>query len=112
MIETDFDISIGEEGFISGLIKADNIVVSGSLEGKLACQSIEILKTGKVMGEVVTGEMMIESGGKFIGESRELTEGGMIVSFPEEEKKSLQMKSEQKIAQAETIKENIEAEAS
>ena len=68
------------------MVKAKTIVVSGALEGKVACESIDILSTGKVLGEVICGEMMIESGGRFIGESRELTEGGLVVSFPEIEK--------------------------
>lgn len=85
VIETEYDISIGSSGSVSGLVKAQNIVVSGLLEGKVACQSIEVLSSGKLMGEVISGEMKIESGGRFIGESRELTEGGLIVSFPENE---------------------------
>lgn len=89
VVETEFDISIGDEGIVTGLIKAKSIVVSGTLEGKVACESIDILSTGKMLGEVVCGEMMIESGGKFIGESRELTEGGLVVSFPEEERVKL-----------------------
>lgn len=75
---------------VSGLVKAKNIVVSGTLEGKVACETIDILATGKLLGEVVCGQMMIESGGKFIGESRELTEGGLIVSFPEETQTTLE----------------------
>ncbi|PLA74195.1 hypothetical protein CYQ88_07385 [Hydrogenovibrio sp. SC-1] len=86
IVETDYDVSIGNEGSVTGLVKAKTIVVSGALEGKVACESIDILSTGKVLGEVICGEMMIESGGRFIGESRELTEGGLVVSFPEIEK--------------------------
>jgi len=89
ILETEHEISIGDQGMVSGLVRAKNIVVSGVLEGKVVCESVDILATGKLMGEVVCGEMMIEAGGKFIGESRELTEGGMIVSFPETEQKSL-----------------------
>lgn len=85
MVETEFDISIGQSGSVSGLVKAENIVVSGVLEGKIICQSIEVLATGRLMGEVVSAELKIEAGGRFIGESRELTEGGLIVSFPEED---------------------------
>ena len=59
------------------------------MEGKVACESIDILSTGKLLGEVICGELMIEAGGKFIGESRELTEGGLIVSFPEAERMRL-----------------------
>jgi len=58
------------------------VVLSGVLEGKVACERIDILATGKLIGELVSGEMTIEAGGKFIGESRELTEGGLIVSLP------------------------------
>lgn len=89
IIETDHDISIGIEGKVKGLIKAKMIVVSGVLEGKIACESIEVLKHGRLFGEVLSGEILIESGGKFIGESRELTEGGMVVSFSEDDKKEL-----------------------
>lgn len=83
-------MSIGDKGIVTGLVKAKTIVVSGTLEGKVACESIDILSTGKLLGEVICGEMMIESGGKFIGESRELTEGGLIVSFPDDEKSKLE----------------------
>ncbi|RUM91118.1 MAG: polymer-forming cytoskeletal protein [Thiomicrospira sp.] len=105
VVETDYDVSIGDEGIVTGLIKAKTIVVSGTLEGKVACESIDILATGKLLGEVVCGEMMIESGGKFIGESRELTEGGLIVSFPENEKQKLEN-------QARSVVEMIKNQAS
>ena len=89
IVETEYDVSIGDKGILKGLIKAKNVVVSGVLEGKVACESIDILSTGKLLGEVICGELMIEAGGKFIGESRELTEGGLIVSFPEAERMRL-----------------------
>lgn len=89
IVETEYDVSIGDKGVIKGLIKAKTVYVSGTLEGKVACESIDILSTGKMLGEVICGEMMIEAGGKFIGESRELTEGGLIVSFPEAERTRL-----------------------
>ncbi len=89
IVETEYDISIGDTGVVTGLIKAKTIVVSGVVEGKVACEKIDILSTGKLLGEVICGEMMIEAGGKFIGESRELTEGGLIVSFPETERTRL-----------------------
>lgn len=89
IVETEHDVSIGDKGVLKGLIKAKNVVVSGVLEGKVACETIDILSTGKLLGEVICGELMIEAGGKFIGESRELTEGGLIVSFPEAERMRL-----------------------
>lgn len=89
IIETDNEVSIGCQGKVKGLVKAQKIVVSGTLEGKIVCEKIEVLATGKLLGEIFCGEILIEAGGKFIGESRELTEGGMIVSFSEIEKKEL-----------------------
>lgn len=98
VVETEYDISIGNKGIVTGLVKAKSIVVSGTLEGKVACETIDILSTGKMLGEVICGEMVIEAGGKFIGESRELTEGGLIVSFPEAEKTRLNQTSHEKIS--------------
>jgi cytoskeletal protein CcmA (bactofilin family) len=89
IIETDNEISIGCQGKVKGLVKAQKIVVSGTLEGKIVCEKVEVLATGKLLGDIVCGEILIEAGGKFIGKSSELTEGGMIVSFSEIEKKEL-----------------------
>jgi len=64
-----------------------------------------------MLGEVVCGEMMIESGGKFIGESREMTDGGLIVSFPESEKTRLaQVQSQQSTIEIEKTVEHNETE--
>lgn len=83
VIHTEFDISVGTHGKISGLVKAQQIAVSGVVEGKIACERVDVLAGGKLLGNVICNEMMIEVGGKFIGESREMTEGGLIVGFPE-----------------------------
>lgn len=74
------------QGEVKGFVKARTVVLSGVLEGKVACERIDILATGKLIGELISGEMTIEAGGKFIGESRELTEGGLIVSLPDAQK--------------------------
>lgn len=83
IINSEYDLSIGQTGHVSGLIKAKQIVLSGILEGRVACESIEILPTGKLMGELISGKFSLEVGGKFIGQSHEMTEGGLVVSLPE-----------------------------
>ncbi|NPA72287.1 MAG: polymer-forming cytoskeletal protein [Gammaproteobacteria bacterium] len=83
VIDSAFDVSIGETGSVSGLVKAKRIALSGTLEGKVACETIDILSTGKLIGELICGEFTVETGGKFIGQSHEMTEGGMVVSLPE-----------------------------
>ena len=83
VIDSEFDVSIGVSGHVSGLLKARSIVLSGVLDGKVACEKIDILQTGKLIGELISGELTVETGGKFIGQSHEMTEGGMVVSLPE-----------------------------
>lgn len=83
VIESEFDVSIGVSGHVTGLIKARSIVLSGTLDGKIACDKIDILSTGKLIGELICTDFTVETGGKFIGQSHEMTEGGMIVSLPE-----------------------------
>lgn len=79
IVETSFDVSIGHNGSVSGMVKARSIYLSGELDGKIACERIEILSTGRLMGELISGELTIETGGKFIGQSRELSESGIVV---------------------------------
>lgn len=98
MVDTEFDISIGQTGVLNGLIKAENIVVSGLLEGKVTCKTIDILSTGKVVGEVVCAELMIEAGGRFIGESRELTDNSVTITFESHDRF---VESERKVIDAE-----------
>ena len=83
IIDSGFDVSIGGSGFVTGLIKARSVVLSGTFEGKLACERVDVLATGKLIGELVCSEFIVETGGKFIGQSHEMTEGGMVVSLPE-----------------------------
>ena len=70
-------------GQVKGLVKARSIVLSGTLDGKIVCEKIDILAKGKLIGELVCNDFTVETGGKFIGQSHEMTESGMIVSLPE-----------------------------
>lgn len=83
VIDSEYDVSIGITGHVTGLVKARSIVLSGVLDGKVACERIDILEKGRLIGELISGEFTVETGGKFIGQSHEMTEGGMVVSLPE-----------------------------
>lgn len=83
VVHTEFDISIGEQGIISGLVKANQIAISGTVEGKISCERVDVLDGGRLLGNVICNAMMIEAGGKFIGESREMTDGDLVIGFPE-----------------------------
>ena len=45
-------------------------MVCGYLKGQVECSRLEILANGEVDGEVLVDELVIESGGRFSGESR------------------------------------------
>ncbi|GEM_PF-6623105 len=83
VIDSDHNLSIGQSGYVTGLVKAKKVVLSGAFEGKMICEDIEILSSGKLIGELVCNNFVVETGGKFIGQSHEMTEGGMVVSLPE-----------------------------
>lgn len=79
VINAEQNIAIGKAGQITGLVQAQIIYLSGSLEGKVQCQGLEILSSGRFTGELVSGELTIERGGKFIGQSYEQTNSEPIV---------------------------------
>ena len=63
------DVSIGQSGYFEGTIDAERLLVSGQVQGHVRCQSLEIVATGHVYGEVAAERFAIEPGGEFVGES-------------------------------------------
>jgi len=68
-IEIDDSLSIGKTGNVKGEIYASKITVAGKFEGSLEGDILEILSDGKVIGKIVTKDLIIEQKGIFIGES-------------------------------------------
>lgn len=66
ILEAD-EISIGQTGEVVGDVKANNIIVSGLFDGKIDCNVIQVLSTGKVIGEVTYFDLIIEEDAKFEG---------------------------------------------
>jgi cytoskeletal protein CcmA (bactofilin family) len=67
ILEADV-ISIGQTGEVIGDIKANNLIVSGLLDGKIDCNEVQILANGKVIGNMKYNELSIEEDGKFEGQ--------------------------------------------
>ncbi len=67
ILEADV-ISIGRTGEIIGDIKANNLIVSGLLDGKVDCNEVHILSQGKVIGTMKYNELIIEENGNFEGQ--------------------------------------------
>ncbi len=63
-------VSIGADGIFCGELKAKKLIVSGDFKGDAECDSIELLKGGKINGKIVSEDLMIESGSFFEGESQ------------------------------------------
>lgn len=77
-------VSVGTTGKVHGNIQADKIIISGNVEGNILCNSLEIMHTGNVKGEVSTGEFVIEPGGVFVGSSQKI-DADMPTSLPKSE---------------------------
>ncbi|BBP46384.1 hypothetical protein THMIRHAS_17570 [Thiosulfatimonas sediminis] len=81
MIDTKFDLSVGASGVVKGLVKARSVVISGLIEGHVACDKLEILPEGRLVGDLICSEFVVEPGGKFIGQRHQLAEGGRVLSM-------------------------------
>jgi cytoskeletal protein CcmA (bactofilin family) len=61
-------LEILQEGDVDANVEAENVSVAGKFQGEMICNGrLNILSTGKVMGEIVYGSLSIESGGKLAG---------------------------------------------
>lgn len=47
-ISVDNTLVIGRNGVVIGDVKAKNAIINGTLEGSLVCDTLEIMKTGKL----------------------------------------------------------------
>ena len=79
-IESSNVVVIGSKGIVNGEIFAEKLVVSGELEGNADCKDIEILTGGKIIGEITSSNLVIESHGFFEGTSKVKVESDSVDS--------------------------------
>jgi len=65
-------VIIGKSGVAKSDIKADKLIVSGSVSGSVIAKNVEIMPEGKIIGNVSSEEFIIEKDGVFEGESHHL----------------------------------------
>ncbi|OAB60681.1 hypothetical protein AY599_04830 [Leptolyngbya valderiana BDU 20041] len=102
-IDSDGEVSIGEEGRIEGEINADAVMISGGFEGSINAQRLEIVATGRVSGSVSVEQLVIESGASFNGTSsirepeppRQIGHDGAAASRASEAQQGTDAESEQ-----------------
>ncbi|MFQ5341156.1 MAG: polymer-forming cytoskeletal protein [Anaerolineae bacterium] len=69
-VESQSNVIVGEGARVVADVSAFNITVAGSVKGNVkAVGRLEILSTGRVLGDVLVGSLLIEEGGVFHGQS-------------------------------------------
>ena len=64
-------VVVGETGKVqTDEMKADTVIVAGTVNGNITCQKLEIRATGKVWGDIVTTSFSSEDGAFFRGQMR------------------------------------------
>lgn len=81
-------VFVGRTGVVLGDVQADKIIISGTVEGNVLCNTLEITPTGEIKGEIGTGKLVIEPGGVFIGNSRKIDAADQE-SLPKREERPL-----------------------
>ncbi len=77
-------VVIGETGRVTcPVVKANNVIVAGSLKGNVMTEKLEIRSTGRVWGDVVTTAFSTEEGAFLRGQVR--MEDKMEINFEEPE---------------------------
>ena len=67
-IRCEGDVFIGPEGFLNGNIYAENVFISGIVEGAVETEGfLKILGTGKLYGNIVVRRLVTEEGAVFEG---------------------------------------------
>ncbi|MGP1560501.1 MAG: bactofilin family protein [Helicobacteraceae bacterium] len=63
-------VTIGSRGVVKGEIYAEKLIVSGRFDGNADCKEIDILSGGKIVGDLLAANLVIESKGFFEGSSK------------------------------------------
>lgn len=64
-------VVVGETGKVAcKQLKADIVIVAGTVQGNITCQKLEIRSSGKVWGDMVTSSFSSEDGAFFRGQMR------------------------------------------
>ena len=58
---------VGEDGLIDGNVTTREIVVYGTVNGKVKAESIDIKSSGKILGEIQTKTFQVERGAIYTG---------------------------------------------
>lgn len=63
-------MTIGSSGNVKGEIFSEKLVISGEMDGNADCNNIEILAGGRMVGDIISVNLVIESQAVFEGYSK------------------------------------------
>ncbi len=85
------DIIVGKDGEIRGTINANNIEISGCVEGNIvASEKLKVCSTGKLLGDIEVGSFVVEEKGVFDGKCKMKND---VINLKENSKSSKQEKA-------------------
>jgi|GEM_PF-382895 len=89
------DIYVGKEGRLTANVQGDNIMIAGVVEGNVKAEGrLEIVETGKLIGDISICNLIIHDGATFQGNS---TSKADIEQKMSESKKSLTNKGKEEV---------------
>jgi cytoskeletal protein CcmA (bactofilin family) len=65
-------LSIGETGYIEGVVTAEAVEVRGHVAGAITAKTVRLYATARVDGDITHGQLAVEPGAQFTGRSVKL----------------------------------------
>lgn len=87
-VRCEHSVTVGKWGSIAGTIISETVLVSGTVEGDIECESLSIDNDGTVDGRVCSEQMTIAERGNFIGQREKREEkalSGQLMDEREED---------------------------
>jgi cytoskeletal protein CcmA (bactofilin family) len=66
-------LTVGETGALNGAVQADSVEIRGRVTGTITARRVRLWATARVDGDISHGELAIEAGARFVGQSLALT---------------------------------------
>lgn len=93
------NVTLGRNGILKGVLKANEVFVSGNIEGEVHCDILNIENKGVVSGELFSADIRIDKGGQFFGVRKQKDADKKVVDF-ESSNKDKSSKEDKKVAKA------------
>ena len=62
------EVVIGPQGDVHGELTAETLIVNGNIRGKFSIKSLQVRKNGELQGKIKYDVIIVEAGGRILGE--------------------------------------------